>query len=43
LPCERKSLPDAVAPFVRMQDRNHPAPDAVIFGPVQRELMNTTG
>ncbi len=35
-----KSLPEAVAPFLRMRERNRPKPEDIVFGPVQRELMN---
>jgi len=35
-----KSMPDAVEPFERMKARNAPKPGDLIFGKVQRELMN---
>jgi integrase len=35
-----KSLPEAVAPFLRLRKRNNPKPAEVIFGSVQRELLN---
>jgi len=35
-----KSMPDAVEPFQRMKARNSPKPGDIIFGAVQRELMN---
>jgi len=36
-----KSMPEAVEPFLRMKARNAPRPDDIVFGKVQRELMNT--
>ncbi|MFC3069401.1 site-specific integrase [Phenylobacterium soli] len=35
-----KSTPDAVAPFLRLHKRNAPKPTDIIFGSVQRELLN---
>lgn len=35
-----KSMPAAVASFLRMRKRNEPLPHAPIFGSVQRELLN---
>jgi len=35
-----KSMPEAVEAFVRMRERNRPTPEDVIFGAVQRELLN---
>jgi integrase len=35
-----KSLPTAVAPFQRMRKRSDPKPTDLLFGAVQRELMN---
>jgi len=35
-----KSMPGAVQPFLRLRKRNNPKPTEVIFGPVQRELLN---
>ncbi|MBI1198923.1 MAG: site-specific integrase [Phenylobacterium sp.] len=35
-----KSMPEAVEPFTRMLKRNKPNPEDLMFGSVQRELMN---
>jgi integrase len=35
-----KSMPGAVHPFIRLRKRNNPEPTDIIFGPVQRELLN---
>lgn len=35
-----KSMPEGVAAFERLRERNAPEPNDVIFGKVQRELMN---
>jgi len=35
-----KSMPDAVAPFQRLGKRNQPQPTDLMFGGVQRELLN---
>lgn len=35
-----KSMPGAVHPFQRLRKRNNPKPTGLIFGAVQRELMN---
>lgn len=35
-----KSTPEAVDVFRRLQQRNNPQPTDIVFGPVQRELMN---
>ncbi len=36
-----KSMPGAVAPFQRLRSRNGGGPTDVIFGKIQRELLNT--
>lgn len=36
-----KSMPGAVQPFLRLRKRNDPKPTDLIFGKVQRELLNT--
>lgn len=35
-----KSMPGAVLPFQRLQDRNASKPEDLVFGKVQRELLN---
>jgi integrase len=35
-----KSMTGAVLPFQRLRKRNNPKPEDLIFGPVQRELLN---
>ena len=35
-----KSMPGAVFPFTRMRKRNNPKETDLVFGPVQRELLN---
>ncbi|MBN9318345.1 MAG: hypothetical protein J0I28_01455 [Caulobacterales bacterium] len=35
-----KSMPGAVLPFERLVRRNRPSPNEIIFGAVQRELLN---
>lgn len=35
-----KSMPGAVQPFMRLRKRNDPTPTDLIFGKVQRELLN---
>lgn len=36
-----KSMPGAVQPFIRLRKRNNPNPTDLVFGKVQRELLNT--